>query len=297
MAIFRNVIKRVTSVSFFLLSSGCLFAQEPGNSWLKINEFGYKLGSVKIGTKDNDTLEVAAEKKVVKDSQGAIIRGDNTKKEIALVFTGDEFADGAEVIGKTLRDQKTLASFFFTGNFYRNPDFKKAIIKLAADGHYLGAHSDKHLLYADWAKRDSLLVTENQFKKDLRDNYKLMATLGIKKDNAKYFLPPYEWYNKQIVNWTKQEGLTLINFTPGTRTPADYTYPGMGARYLSAEAIYNSVLIYEKKDPNGLNGFILLVHIGTDPRRTDKFYSRLGELLSELSRKGYRFTRIDKLLE
>ena len=232
----------------------------------------------------------------MQDAEGAVIRGDIANKEIALVFTGDEFADGADGIRKTLKDRKALASFFFTGNFYRNPDFKKAIIKLAADGHYLGAHSDKHLLYADWTKRDSLLVTENQFKQDLRDNYKLMATLGIKKNNAKYFLPPYEWYNRQIVSWTNEEGLTLINFTPGTRTPADYTYPDMGARYLSSEAIYDSVLAYEKKDPNGLNGFILLVHIGTDPRRTDKFYNRLDELLSDLTRKGYHFTRIDKLL-
>jgi len=286
MAIFSNIIKPVISVSFFLQSFGFLYAQELENSRISINQLGYKQGSVKI-----------AEKKLVKDSQGAIIRGNIANKEIALVFTGDEFADGAKEIGKTLRDKKILASFFFTGNFYRNPVFKKVIVNLAADGHYLSAHSDRHLLYADWVKRDSLLVTENQFKQDLSANYKVMATLGIKKDNAKYFLPPYEWYNKQIVNWTNQEGLTLVNFTPGTRTPADYTYPGMGARYMSAEAIYNSVLAYEKKDPNGLNGFILLIHIGTDPRRTDKFYSRLGELLSALTGKGYRFTRIDKLLE
>lgn len=153
------------------------------------------------------------------------------------------------------------------------------------------------MLYADWTKRDSLLVTESQFKRDLSDNYRLMDAFGIRKENAQYFLPPYEWYNKQIVKWTGEEGLTLINFTPGTRTPADYTYPEMGNRYVNPETIYKSILDYEKKDLNGLNGFILLIHIGTDPRRKDKFYNRLNELIKSLKHKDYQFKRIDKLLE
>ena len=47
---------------------------------------------------------------------------------------------------------------------------------------------------------------------------------------------------------------------------------------------------------HGLNGFILLVHIGTDPRRADKFYRYLPELIHELKADGYRFVKIDELL-
>ncbi|MGH7452728.1 MAG: polysaccharide deacetylase family protein, partial [bacterium] len=94
---------------------------------------------------------------------GGIIRGDRTKKEIALVFTGDTFADGGSHIRQALARQHVKASFFFTGNFYRNPDFKILIEGLIADGHYLGAHSDAHLLYCAWENRDSLLVIQEQF--------------------------------------------------------------------------------------------------------------------------------------
>jgi peptidoglycan/xylan/chitin deacetylase (PgdA/CDA1 family) len=66
--------------------------------------------------------------------------------------------------------------------------------------------------------------------------------------------------------------------------------------YLSSEEIYRRILAYEKKDPKGLNGFILLVHIGTAPERTDKLYLRLENLIDELSRRGYAFVRIDTLL-
>jgi len=39
----------------------------------------------------------------------------------------------------------------------------------------------------------------------------------------------------------------------------------------------------------GLNGNILLFHIGTDKRRQDKFYPKLYSLLIDLSKAGYDF--------
>lgn len=189
------------------------------------------------------------------------------------------------------------ASFFLTGRFYRNPAFKPLLQELVKEQHYLGAHSDEHLLYCDWTKRDSLLVTQEQFRQDLLKNYERMAAFGVRKSDAPYFLPPYEWYNQSITEWTAQEGLQLINFSPGTRSTADYTWPEMGSRYVSSERVYHSILEQEANDPNGLNGFILLVHIGTDPRRTDKFYYHLDALLTELKGKGYSFVTIDALLQ
>jgi peptidoglycan/xylan/chitin deacetylase (PgdA/CDA1 family) len=229
-------------------------------------------------------------------SHGAIIRGERTKKEIALVFTGDTFADGGTHIRQVLAQQQIKASFFFTGNFYRNPGFKTLIEDLIADGHYLGAHSDAHLLYCAWENRDSLLVTEEQFIADLAANYRELEKFGIAKTAARYFLPPYEWYNATISAWTQAWGLQLVNYTPGTRSPADYTYPEMQARYVPSAKIYQSILSYETSRAEGLNGFILLSHIGTDSRRTDKFYFWLEKLLQTLHDKGYRFKRIDELI-
>ena len=227
---------------------------------------------------------------------GAIIRGDTAQKKIALVFTGDEFADGGDFIIQTLQKEKIKASFFFTGNFYRSESFKKIVQQLKKDGNFLGPHSDKHLLYCDWIKRDSLLVSHEQFKKDLLQNYSEMNKHGVKKNQAAYFLPPYEWYNDTIAKWTEELDLQLINFTPGTRSTADYTTPGM-KNYRSSEEIYQSIINYEQSAPSGLNGFILLIHIGTDPKRTDKFYRRLPELIKHLKTENYQFQRIDQLLK
>ena len=226
--------------------------------------------------------------------EGAIIRGNKAKKKIALVFTGDEFADGGEIIANTLAKNKVNASFFLTGRFYDNPNFKNIITKLKKNGNYLGAHSNDHLLYADWKSRNTSLISKEVFNTDLSKNYLAMEKFGVKKQDAKYFLPPYEWHNQEIANWTAAMDLQLVNFTPGTRSNADYTYPEMGNSYRSNEEIYQSILNYEKV--NSLNGFMLLLHIGTDPRRTEKLYDKLPELIQYLKGLGYELVKINELL-
>ncbi len=145
--------------------------------------------------------------------EGAIIRGDTASNTIFLVFTGGDYNDGGPYIRKVLKEQKVPAHFFFTGDFYRNEENKALVEGLKQDGHYLGAHSDKHLLYASWDNCNSLLVDKETFRKDLEDNYRAMAAYGITTEAAPFFLPPYEWYNATISRWTEELGLQLINFS------------------------------------------------------------------------------------
>ena len=226
---------------------------------------------------------------------GAIVRGDTSQMDLALVFTGDEYADGGMQIARVLDRQGIKASFFLTGKFYRNPDFATLIAMLVEDGHYLGAHSDQHLLYCDWDKRDSLLVTREEFETDLENDYLAMRLFGISKEDAPYFLPPFEWYNDSISAWTRDMGLHLVNYTSGTLSHADYTLPGTPS-YRSSQEIYDSILEQASKDPVGLRGYMLLSHIGTAKERTDKFYLHLEKLIIWLKQKGYEFQRIDQLL-
>jgi len=228
--------------------------------------------------------------------QGAITRADKTRKRLALVFTGDEFGEGADTIAKTLKKHRVRASFFLTGRFYRNPSFRAAIERLIKQGNYLGPHSDAHLLYADWNDRSKTLVTKAEFTADLENNYCAMLSFDIRKRAAAYFLPPYEWYNRDIASWTSEAGLKLINFTPGTRSNADYTTLDDNA-YATSDAILAKIKEHEAKDPAGLNGFILLMHIGAGPGRPDKFYDRLDELITWLKSKNYQTVRIDVLLK
>jgi peptidoglycan/xylan/chitin deacetylase (PgdA/CDA1 family) len=221
--------------------------------------------------------------------RGAIIRADVKQKNVALVFTGDEFFEGLPAITKTLRRYKIKGGFFFTGRLYENRKAKKLIMDLVSDGHYMGPHSEQHLLYNDWAERDSLLVTRDSLINDLRMNYEKMSAYNIDHDR-KLFIPPYEWWNEEVVKWCNDEGIQVVSFTPGTATNADYTYEEMGGSYSSSENILKR--LFERN----LNGSIILVHAGTDPRRKDKLYDRLPEMIAKLRANGYNFVRIDELV-
>jgi hypothetical protein len=67
--------------------------------------------------------------------------------------------------------------------------------------------------------------------------------------------------------------------------------------YTTSDTILESIKRFESNAANGMNGFILLSHAGVGPNRTDKFYERLGELITWLKTKGYEPVRIDELLE
>jgi peptidoglycan/xylan/chitin deacetylase (PgdA/CDA1 family) len=138
-------------------------------------------------------------------------------------------------------------------------------------------------------------VSRDEFTDDVEMNYEVMNSFGISSEDAPYFLPPYEWYNDTISAWTAAMDLQLVNYTPGTLSHADYTVPDEPG-YRSSETIYHSIMAYERGQAHGLNGFILLSHVGTAPERTDKFYLMLEDLILELEALGYRFCRVDALL-
>ena len=223
--------------------------------------------------------------------QGGIVRMDPSQKRLSLVFTAADKADGAASIRATLKRFGIQGAFFFTGEFYEK--YPSVVKDLLADGHYVGSHSYGHLLYAPWEKRDSLLVTREEFEADIRKSYEVMASFGITPASAPLFMPPYEHYNATIASWARSMGLTLVNYTNGTYTNGDYTTPDM-KNYFSSKFIMDKVLSVEKE--SGLNGHIMLIHLGTEDARTDKFYARLPELIRTLQRRGYEFVPLTSLL-
>lgn len=232
---------------------------------------------------------------VVRNADGAVTRGPRDARRIALVFTGHEFAEGMPTILDELRRVGGRASFFFTGDFLRNPAFAPLVRRAVSDGHSVGPHSDRHLLYVGWDRDKPTLVSHEAFNRDVRDNLDALEAFGVRASRVRYWMPAYEWHNGDIVGWANELGLQTLDFTRGTRANADY----MGdddPNFVSSARILESVLACERSDPDGLNGFLLLMHVGAGPARTEPFHLRLGALLDELGRRGYRFVGVDDLL-
>lgn len=223
---------------------------------------------------------------------GGIVRGDRSRKRLALIFTGGDFGDGAQHVLDTLGKLKVRAGLFVTGDFIRKPEHVPLLERAVVEGHYVGPHSDGHLLYAPWEERERSLVTEEVFQQDLRRNIEDLKALGALPGHV-YFIPPFEWYNNDQARWAAEMGVTLFNFSPGSGSNRDYL-PEKDPRFVSSRRIYDDILAYERRDPAGLNGFILLLHLGAD--RQDKMYLLLEPLIRELQARGYTFVRIDELL-
>ena len=216
---------------------------------------------------------------------GGLERLDPSRREIMLVFTAADKHDGTQAILHTLRKHRVHAAFFLTGHFFER--FPGDVRQLLRAGHYVGSHGYAHLLYSSWENRDSMLVTRSQFRQDMQRSYELMAQAGIDTLLARWFMPAYEHYNDTVSRWAAEMGLSLINYTPGSTSNADYTIPSM-KNYRSSETIYGNILALEERE--GLSGHIMLFHLGTHDDRTDKFYEGwLDRLIRELKRRGYRF--------
>ncbi|MDI9432070.1 MAG: glycoside hydrolase family 9 protein [Planctomycetota bacterium] len=226
---------------------------------------------------------------------GAVVRGSRSTRRLALAFSGHEFAEGAEAILDALALHDAKASFFLTGDFLRNAEFASLVRRMLAEGHYVGPHSDRHRLYCDWTPDRRMLLTREEFEADLDANLRELERFGVPRRQVQFFLPAYEHHNRDISDWTNAMGLTLVNLSPGTRAAADYTSEKDG-NFVSSQAILDSILQREREDPAGLNGFVLLMHLGAGPERADKMHARLPEFLNRLKERSYAFERIDHLL-
>ena len=224
-----------------------------------------------------------------RDSHGAVVRIDSGRKVIHLIFSADDTFEGAQPILQLLDRHCVKASFFLTGNCLRDERFKPVIQEIIRNGHYVGGHSDNHLLYAPWDDRQQSLVTPDSLIADFRQNMIELEKYEIDIPQIRYYLPPYEYYNSEHVRLIESQGQTVINFTPGVQTAADYTTPDM-PNYRSSQVLIDQLFAFEAT--NGLNGGIVLIHPGTQESRTDKLYARLDEIILRLKEKGYTFERL-----
>lgn len=222
---------------------------------------------------------------------GALVRGDRDTKQIALIFTGGEHGDSTDIILNTLRDKQIKAAFFVTGDYLAKPGYHAHVHRMLAEGHYVGPHSHAHPLYCPWEDRSKTLITQQEFTRDLQRNIDELRELGaLPPGQEVLFVPPYQWYNADQVRWSSAMDVTLINFTSGSGSNRDWI-PESHPRFVSSEQIRDDILEYEHTTDDGLNGFLLLLHLGA--QRDDLMHTQLEPLLRELQNRGYHFVRVD----
>lgn len=224
------------------------------------------------------------------DRTGAIVRHDTTQQVIYLIFSADSMFEGAPTALEAMAERGIKGNFFFTGNFLERPCNGDIVRRIIGEGHYVGGHSNRHLLLADWDRQRTELVTVDSMLSDIRANFAKLDSMGVDVDEARWFLPPFEWIApSQVPILTDSLGLHVINPTPGIEIYRDYTTPDM-AEYQSSRQLIDQLFEYESN--RGMNGVFLIFHLGTQDVRTDKLYNHLPMLLDSLSTLGYTFDRL-----
>lgn len=240
----------------------------------------------------NKSTEQVAERPPVHDvfdSRGVMVRHDTLRPVIWLIFSADSTFEGAPLAVDALDERGIKANFFFTGNFLRDSTHADVRRRIINGGHYVSGHSDGHILYATWDGKE-ILVDNDSTLRDMRANMAQLRRHGVNTDSVTWLVPPYEWTTAEHVKVLNDSmGIITINPTPGIRTYRDYTTPDMKAYATSDELLEQ---LYEFEREKTLNGAFLIIHLGTDSARHDKFYRYLPSILDSLTTLGYTFERL-----
>ncbi|MDO4826064.1 MAG: glycoside hydrolase family 9 protein [Bacteroidia bacterium] len=237
---------------------------------------------------------------IVEDENGVVTRVNTGEKKVYLVFTahfstGDkgrfENFDGVVPVLNTLKAKGVKGSFFPTGECFRQSRYRNAIKRIIREGHYLSAHSDKHLQLCS-GKRS--LVTADSLIRDIRNMEAELGSFGLEKAQYSWMIPPYESCDAFSAYILKGLGYKLVNPTPGLVTSHDWMGPDSPS-YLSAATMVQNIKDFDES--YGLNGAVILIHAMNYPDRSadDRVYSHLDEIIDYLRGRGYDFGTFKEL--
>lgn len=212
---------------------------------------------------------------------------DTNRRDVKFIFSADSMFEGAAYALDVMDSLDIKASFFFTGNFLRDSVNYPVIERIVNSGHYVGPHSDRHILLAEWDRDRTPLVSADSLLNDIMENYRWLGRFGITPENAPIILPPFEWCSASQAVVYRNNGLVPILPSPRIETYRDYTTPDM-KEYRSSDEMLKQLYDYEKDV--SLNGAIIIIHLGTQDVRTDKLYHHLPEIFNFILSKGYTIT-------
>ncbi len=228
-------------------------------------------------------------------------RGPTDRREIVLTFDADG-AQGAEVILDTLRQKRIQTTVFLTGKFMdKYPGLVRQIVK---DGHEVGNHTQTHphLTTYDQNNRHETRpeVTKEWFLDELmKPAAKFEELTGT--PMAKIWRAPYGEVNPQILRWAHELGYRHVGWTRDyahsmTLDSLDWVINRSDKNYQPGGKIIDRLLNFERESRDGVNGGIVLMHLGTERVAGDSVGLHLPRLIDEWRERGYRFVKVSTWL-
>jgi peptidoglycan-N-acetylmuramic acid deacetylase len=218
-----------------------------------------------------------------------LTRGPAGRREVFLTFDGGSTANVTAAILDILKHEGVHATLFLTGEYMqRYPDLTR---RIAAEGHVVGNHtfSHPHLTTYSFNARQATLsgVTQDFLKGQLQRTADLFQLI-TGKPMSHLWRAPFGEFNSQILSWAQAAGYRHVYWTPHMDT-LDWVASPSDPLFKTPQQILKGLLIRDTTDARGLDGGIILMHLGTERESGMEADRILPDLIQSLRARGYGF--------
>jgi peptidoglycan/xylan/chitin deacetylase (PgdA/CDA1 family) len=230
-------------------------------------------------------------------------RGGIQRKQVSLTFDGGSTDNATSQILDILQQNNLQVTIFLTGGFIQK--FPEVTKRLVQEGHEVGNHtwSHPHLTsYAIDKQNATLPEVTREFLHDqlLRTAQLFEGVTGVKM--APFWRAPYGEHNAEIRQWAAELGYRHVGWTRGrnwqeSMDTMDWVADTTSKAYHTSEEILSHLMKMAEEETHGINGGIILTHLGSHRQGDDHFYNVLPRLISGLREKNYTLVKISELVE
>jgi peptidoglycan/xylan/chitin deacetylase (PgdA/CDA1 family) len=239
-------------------------------------------------------------------SLGLPISFDNGPRDrmlVALTFDGGSLANAADEILDTLASRNVRATMFVSGEFVRR--FPRNILRIASAGHEFGNHTATHPHLTSW-ESDQTHTTLPAVNAAMIAGELRSANIAFRKLTGRDFLPlwraPYGEKNRRICLWAQNAGYLHIGWRQGRSwrenlDSNDWIPNEESSGYHAPREVLDKILSIAASGSDGINGGIVLLHLGTVRRDPGgQVHRMLGVMIDRLRGMGYRFVTVSEML-
>lgn len=230
-----------------------------------------------------------------------LLRGNPNRPEVALTFDGSFSDQDVDALIRQVEVLQLPVTVFLTGEFIdRHPEATRRLAE--SPWVEVGNHTLNHRHWTAYqqTRQQATLpdVTPQALQFELTETARrFRAVTG--RTMAPLWRAPYGEHNAELRRWAAVLGYTHVGWTvePGwTLDTMDWVDDPTHPMYRPASAIVRDILALAERSPHGINGGIVLMHLGSRRPAGDRMVDVLPELVRGLRQRGYTPVHVSTLL-